>query len=230
MALLFAEHGLTVYVEDPSEENLKSLLDSAEKEGLSQKIKKCANYAEICQSLNTPRVFILSLPHGKVGDTVVDDLRPYLDPGDIIVDASNENWQTTQQRQGKLVTQNVHYVGMGVSGGYQAARRGPSMCPGGDERALEMILPLLEKVCARDKQGRACVGKVGAGGSGHYVKMVHNGIEQGMMSVIAEAFHVMNVSLGMSYDEIGDEFERWNANGELVRHNFYFIRACADLS
>jgi 6-phosphogluconate dehydrogenase len=126
MALLFAEHGLTVYVEDPSEENLKSLLDSAHKEGLSQKIKVCEDYAELCQSLSTPRVFILSLPHGEVGDTVVDDLRPYLDPGDIIVDASNENWQTTQQRQGKLVTQNVYYVGMGVSGGYQSARRGPT--------------------------------------------------------------------------------------------------------
>lgn len=105
---------------------------------------------------------------------------------------------------------------MGVSGGYQAARRGPSMCPGGDEQTLSMILPILKRFAAKDPQGRACVERCGLGGSGHYVKMLHNGIEHGMMSAIAEAFNTMNQGLGMSYAEIADVFEAWNAEGELV--------------
>ncbi|KAL8923217.1 MAG: hypothetical protein Q9172_003236 [Xanthocarpia lactea] len=104
---------------------------------------------------------------------------------------------------------------MGVSGGYQAARRGPSLCPGGEERALEIVMPLLRKVAAKDSQGNPCVARAGIGGSGHYVKMIHNGIEHGMMSALAEAWQIMNLGLLMSYDEIADEFDRWNENGEL---------------
>lgn len=105
---------------------------------------------------------------------------------------------------------------MGVSGGYQAARRGPSMCPGGEEAALDLVLPLLEKVAAKDARGKACVGRAGMGGSGHYVKMIHNGIEHGMMSALAEAWQIMSLCLGMSYDEIGDELARWNESREMA--------------
>ncbi|KAL9030385.1 MAG: hypothetical protein Q9196_001493 [Gyalolechia fulgens] len=104
---------------------------------------------------------------------------------------------------------------MGVSGGYQAARRGPSMCPGGEERALDIVMPLLQQVAAKDSNGNPCVGKVGTGGSGHYVKMIHNGIEHGMMSALAEAWQIMNQGLKMGYDEIADEFARWDKAGEL---------------
>lgn len=90
------------------------------------------------------------------------------------------------------------------------------MCPGGEERALDIIMPLLNKVAAKDAQGNPCVGKAGTGGSGHYVKMIHNGIEHGMMSALAEAWQIMNLGLRMTYDEIGNEFERWNEKGELV--------------
>ena len=90
------------------------------------------------------------------------------------------------------------------------------MCPGGQNEALDIILPLLQKVAAKDHKGRACVGKVGTGGSGHYVKMIHNGIEHGMMSGLAEAWHIMSLHLGMTYDEIGDELARWNDSGEMV--------------
>ena len=148
---------------------------------------------------------------------MVDGLHPYLEKGDLIIDASNENWKNTQRRQGKLVPQGVYYVGMGVSGGYQAARRGPSMCPGGEDRALDMVMPLLRKLAAKDEKGRRCTGRCGMGGSGHYVKMIHNGIEHGMMSAQSEAWQIMSLSLGMNYDGIGDEFARWNADGELVR-------------
>ena len=107
-------------------------------------------------------------------------------------------------------------LGMGVSGGYQAARRGPSMCPGGEEAALDLVLPLLEKVAAKDGQGKACVRGVGMGGAGHYIKMIHNGIEHGMMSALAEAWQIMSLCLGLNYDEIGEELARWNGSHEMV--------------
>lgn len=105
---------------------------------------------------------------------------------------------------------------MGVSGGYQAARRGPSLCPGGEEQALDIVMPLLRQVAAKDSQGNPCVAKAGTGGAGHYVKMIHNGIEHGMMSALAEAWQIMNIGLRMSYDDIADVFAHWNGDGELV--------------
>ncbi|KAL8768929.1 MAG: hypothetical protein Q9209_004984 [Squamulea sp. 1 TL-2023] len=215
MALLFAEHGITVSLNDPSEENMNQLLATAKKDGLQDRMQKQSSYEDLCKSLGSPKVFVFSLPHGTVGDSVVDGLHTYLAEGDIIIDASNENWQSTQRRQGKLIPQGVYYIGMGVSGGYQAARRGPSMCPGGEEKALDIVMPLLRKVAAKDSQGNSCVGKVGTGGSGHYVKMIHNGIEHGMMSALAEAWQIMNLGLRMTYDEIANEFDRWNEKGEL---------------
>ncbi|KAL8879216.1 MAG: hypothetical protein Q9198_003131 [Flavoplaca austrocitrina] len=104
---------------------------------------------------------------------------------------------------------------MGVSGGYQAARRGPSMCPGGEERALDIVMPLLQKVAAKDSQGNPYVAKAGTGGSGHYVKMIHNGIEHGMMSALAESWQIMKLGLGMTYEEVANEYDRWNKDGEL---------------
>jgi len=104
---------------------------------------------------------------------------------------------------------------MGVSGGYQAARSGPSMCPGGDDESLDIVMPLLQKVAAKDKNGNPCVGKAGTGGAGHYIKMVHNGIEHGMMSAIAEAWQIMDVGLGMTYEDIGNTMDQWNHEGPL---------------
>ncbi|KAL9099764.1 MAG: hypothetical protein Q9163_004782 [Psora crenata] len=215
MALLFAEHGIEVSLNDPSDDNMNHVLEKAKQNNLQNQLSKHSNYEDLCKSLGAPKVFVFSLPHGKVGDSVVEGLQPYLENGDLIIDASNEHWQNTQRRQGKLVSQGVYYIGMGVSGGYQAARRGPSMCPGGEDRALDLALPLLKKVAAKDASGNPCVGRCGMGGSGHYVKMVHNGIEHGMMSAQAEAWQIMNSGLGMGYDEIGDVFERWNTEGEM---------------
>ncbi|KAL8739162.1 MAG: hypothetical protein Q9181_000191 [Wetmoreana brouardii] len=109
MALLFAEHGVTVALNDPSEENMNQLLETAKKDGISNRLEKHGSYDELCKSLDSPKVFVFSLPHGTVGDSVVDGLHPYLDKGDIIIDASNEDWQNTQRRQGKLAPQYVHH-------------------------------------------------------------------------------------------------------------------------
>lgn len=215
MALLFAEKGLNVSLQDPSSKAMKGIKSQAEKDGVGERISLHEDYKSLCASLESPKVFFFSLPHGNVGDTVFDGLLPYLDKGDIIIDAGNEHWMNTERRQGKAVLRGIRYVGMGVSGGYQAARRGPSMCPGGDDESLDIVLPLLQKAAAKDAKGNACVGKAGMGGSGHYVKMLHNGIEHGMMCAISEAWGLMVHGLGMSYDEVAKEFKRWNSDGEL---------------
>ena len=110
MALLFAEHGITVLLNDPGESTVDSLLETAEKDGIRNKLEKHLDYEGLCKNLDSPKVFVFSLPHGTVGDSVVEGLHPYLEKGDLIIDASNENWQNTQRRQGKLITQGVHYV------------------------------------------------------------------------------------------------------------------------
>ncbi|KAI9821061.1 MAG: hypothetical protein M1827_003794 [Pycnora praestabilis] len=227
MAMLFAENGITVSLNDPSGETVDALIQQAKKEGFGDKLEKHLDYADLSKSLGSPKIFVFSLPHGSVGDSVCEGLHPYLDKGDIILDASNENWENTQRRQGKMVAQGVYYIGMGVSGGYQAARRGPSMCPGGEERALDIVMPLLQKVAAKDNKGRPCVSMAGVGGSGHYVKMIHNGIEHGMMSAISEAWQIMEKSIGMKYEDIGDVFAKWNSEGEL--RNTFLIKIAADI-
>tara|TARA_R110002003_G_scaffold250_6_gene17765 strand:- start:8646 stop:9371 length:726 start_codon:yes stop_codon:yes gene_type:complete len=174
-----------------------------------------ADYDSLCKSLSTPRLLVFSLPHGGVGDKVLEGLMPHLASNDIILDCGNEHYANTERRQNKVKDTGIRYIGCGVSGGYQAARAGPSMCPGGDESALHEVLPLLQKVAAKDKTGQACVGIVGKGGSGHYVKMVHNGIEHGMMSAICEAWGIMR-KMGMGYEEIGNVLREWNSAGELV--------------
>ena len=160
-------------------------------------------------------MFVFSLPHGGVGDKVLEGLEPKLSKGDIILDCGNEHFANTERRQEKCKGTGIRYIGCGVSGGYQAARAGPSMCPGGDESGLKEVLPLLQKVAAKDKEGKSCVGIIGKGGAGHYVKMVHNGIEHGMMSAICEAWGIMR-KMGLGYEEIGDVFKEWNSSGELV--------------
>ncbi|KAL1304030.1 hypothetical protein AAFC00_000468 [Neodothiora populina] len=214
MALLAAEKGCEVSLQDPSEKAMDTIIEQAEKDNVAKKMHKYTDYKSLCESLDSPKVFMFSLPHGSVGDTVLAGLLPYLDKGDIIIDCGNEHWENTERRQGKCVVRGVRYVGCGVSGGYQAARRGPSMCPGADDETLDLVFPFLQKMAAKDKHGNACVGKAGSGGAGHYVKMVHNGIEHGMMSAISEAWGIMTNGLGMDEDEIGDVFEKWNKEGE----------------
>ena len=111
MALLFAEHGVTVLLNDPSEDAIDQLLNQAKKDGLEENLIKHTTYQELCNGLDSPKVIVFSLPHGTVGDMVVDGLHPYLEIGDIIIDASNEDWKNTQRRQGKLISQGVYYIG-----------------------------------------------------------------------------------------------------------------------
>ncbi|KAI1351728.1 6-phosphogluconate dehydrogenase [Xylaria sp. FL0043] len=215
MSLLFAEHGYEVYFFDPSDQNMDRLERMYRDIHLESKIHRTGGYDELCSKLGETKIFVFSTPHGAPADKCVESLRPHLNPGDIIIDCGNEHWENTERRQRELEPKGVHYIGCGVSGGYQAARAGPSMSPGGSAEGLEKVMPFLRSVAARDAQGRPCTNPVGPGGSGHYVKMVHNGIEQGMMSVIAEVWLLLTEGLGMSNEDVGDVFQSWNEKGPL---------------
>ena len=145
----------------------------------------------------------------------------------MIIDCSNELWENTEKRQKRLDPKGIHYIGCGVSGGYQSARSGPSCSPGGSEEGLKAVMPFLKQIAAKDGNGRPCVEPVGPGGSGHYFKMVHNGIEQGMMSVIAEVWYILTTGLQLSYEEVADIFESWNKEGPL--HNCFLVSIGVDI-
>jgi 6-phosphogluconate dehydrogenase len=200
------------------EENVDKLVQEAKKKKLDDKIIKQTSYGDLAKSIDVPqeeKYFVFSIPHGPTGDKVIEGLLPHLKKGDILIDASNEHWERTERRQAKLEPEGIHYIGMGVSGGYQSARHGPSCSPGGTPEALKKVMPFLEQFADKDKKDRPCVVPVGPGGSGHYVKMVHNGIEQAMMSIIAEVWAIMHKGLGMPYIEIADVFTAWNKDGPL---------------
>lgn len=186
MTLLMAEHGYHVFFHDPSDANMATLDKQEHDLHLHDKVTRCSSYDEVCDKIKEegkPRVFVLSTPHGEPADKCIEAVKDKLEKGDMFVDCGNEHWTNTERRQKLLDPMGVHYIGCGVSGGYQSARAGPSMSPGGSKEALDKVMPFLRTIAAKDKNGKPCTVEVGPGGSGHYVKMVHNGIEQGMMSV-----------------------------------------------
>lgn len=160
---------------------------------------------DFVQSLERPRKVILMLKAGDAVDSMAQVLEPLLQEGDVIVDGGNEWYENTERRQSQFLDRGIHWVGMGVSGGEKGARNGPSLMVGGDEEAYAMLEKMLDAVAAP-----GCMNRMGFGGSGHYVKMVHNGIEYGMMQAIAEVYWIMKVYNGMGNDEIADVFDAWN--------------------
>jgi 6-phosphogluconate dehydrogenase len=219
MALAFSELGLDVSIWDVKGRNVDGLLDKAKKtKSLKGSLDGFYEVEGFMKSLDQcpQRLFLFSITHGSPADSVVAQLHDQLRDGDIILDGGNEHYRNTERRQGHLSGKGVTWIGVGVSGGYQAARHGPSLSPGGDAAAVKRVLPLLEKYAARDsKSNRPCVEYIGPHGSGHYVKMVHNGIENGMLSTMCEAWSLLSQCLGLTYDEIGNVFDSWNATGEL---------------
>lgn len=164
---------------------------------------------DLIQQLPQPRVVMLMVTAGRAVDAVIQQLLPLLAQGDIIIDGGNSNYQNTERRWQDLQPQGIHFIGMGVSGGEEGARHGPSLMPGGAAEAWPHIRPIFQAVAAQ-ADGQACCQWLGQGGAGHYVKMVHNGIEYGDMQLIAEACQLMQYALGMDSDAIADTFARWN--------------------
>lgn len=171
------------------------------------------NLADFVASLTAPRVILLMITAGRAVDAVIAQLLPLLSHGDIIIDGGNSHYPDTTRRWQELRAQGIRFVGMGVSGGEEGARHGPSLMPGGDVEAWSVIREMFQTVAAQ-VDGVACCQWLGEGGAGHYVKMVHNGIEYGDMQLIAEVCHLMRHALGMDYDAMADTFATWN-NGKL---------------
>ena len=159
--------------------------------------------AELAASLARPRIVFLMATAGKVVDLVIEGLLPHLDAGDIIIDGGNSYFKDSQRRWRELAAHGIRFLGMGISGGEEGARHGPSIMPGGDPTAWPLVRHVFESIAARAEDGEPCCRWVGEGGAGHYVKMIHNGIEYGDMQLIAEAWQLMRDGLGMPTAQIG---------------------------
>ncbi len=164
---------------------------------------------EFVGALERPRRIMMMIRAGAPVDMVLKDLTPLLDPGDIVIDGGNSWFEDTRRREAALKEKNLFFFGVGVSGGEEGARHGPSLMPGGDAKAYELIRPVLEAIAAKTESG-ACVTHVGPDGAGHFVKMVHNGIEYADMQCIAESYHLLRDLLGFGPAEIADTFAAWN--------------------
>jgi 6-phosphogluconate dehydrogenase len=180
-----------------------------EKEDQNGNLKGFSEVEPFIASLNTPRAVMMLVPAGKIVDEVIAELLPLLDQGDILIDGGNSHFTDTNRRVDELEAKGFHFFGMGVSGGEEGARRGPSMMPGGDKDAYNVMKPILESIAAK-VDGEPCVTYIGPGASGHFVKMVHNGIEYGLMQLIAEAYEIMKKGLAMDNAAIGQVFTKWN--------------------
>src|SRR6478609_1746886 len=172
-----------------------------------------AELPALVAALRRPRRLIMLVKAGQVVDDTIAMVRPLLSPGDILIDGGNEHFRTTERRLAELTPSGIHFFGMGVSGGEEGARLGPSLMPGGDRAAYDDMAPILTKIAAQVDDG-PCVTYCGPGGAGHYVKMVHNGIEYGDMELIAEAYDILRSVGGLSNAELADTFDEWN-RGEL---------------
>ncbi|MBW4889171.1 NADP-dependent phosphogluconate dehydrogenase [Mucilaginibacter sp. HMF5004] len=177
--------------------------------GAKGNVKGFSDVEPFVASLNSPKAIMMLVPAGKIVDEVIEELLPFLDKGDILIDGGNSHFTDTNRRVDYLEAKGFHFFGMGVSGGEEGARRGPSMMPGGDKAAYNVMKPILEAIAAKI-DGVPCVTYIGPGASGHFVKMVHNGIEYGLMQLIAETYEVLRNGLQLSNEEIHDVFAKWN--------------------
>lgn len=161
-------------------------------------------------SVERPRKIMMMIRAGKPVDLVIESLLPYLEKGDIVIDGGNSNWEDSERREAYLRERGIYFVGAGISGGEEGALNGPSIMPGGAVEAWEHIAPIFTKIAAKAEDGTPCCSWVGAGGSGHFVKMVHNGIEYGDMQLIAEAYGMMREHGSLSNDEMSAILAEWN--------------------
>jgi 6-phosphogluconate dehydrogenase len=178
-------------------------------EARGKRIKGCASLEELVESLASPRKIMLMVQAGKAVDDVIQQLVPLIDKGDLIIDGGNSFYKDTERRAVDLAAQGINYIGTGVSGGEYGALHGPAIMPGGQEDAYAMVAPIFQAIAAV-AEGEPCVAYLGPRGAGHYVKMVHNGIEYGDMQLIAEAYDIMHRALDLGATELGEIFGAWN--------------------
>ena len=210
LLLNIADHGFAAIGFD-KDASKGTLLESSATDGTT--VKGVASLADMISHLKTPRKIMILVPAGAPVDSVINDLLPLVSPGDIIIDGGNSHFTDTLRRIKFLEDKKVHFMGMGVSGGEHGARTGPSIMPGGDVEAWNEVRPILEAVSAKVNDD-PCVAYMGKDAAGHYVKMVHNGIEYAIMQLISEAYDFLKRGLELSNEEIHGVFKKWN-DGEL---------------
>jgi 6-phosphogluconate dehydrogenase len=205
LLLNMADHGFSVIGFD-KDESKNSALEAAATPGTT--VKGVPDLAHMVQQLQTPRKVMMLVPAGKPVDDVIASLLPLLEKGDVIIDGGNSHYTDTLRRVQSLQGTGINFMGMGVSGGEQGARTGPSMMPGGNEEAYLHLKPVLESIAAK-VNSEPCVGYLGKGGAGHYVKMVHNGIEYAIMQLISESYALLKHG-GLNNDQLHEVFKSWN--------------------
>ena len=221
-----AEHGFSCVGYDLDAAKRQLLLD----EGAGMEISAAENVGAFAEALAAPRKIMLLVPAGKIVDGVIEGLLPHLDKGDIIIDGGNSHFVDTETREAYLAGKGIEFLGVGVSGGEEGARHGASIMPGGNEEVYEQVRPILEAASAK-VNGEPCVTYIGASSAGHFVKMVHNGIEYGLMQILAETYDFMFRVLKMNYSEMSKTFSKWNdseLNSFLVEITAEVLLKCDD--
>ncbi|OBS10946.1 NADP-dependent phosphogluconate dehydrogenase [Acidihalobacter prosperus] len=225
IALNLASHGTRVAGYNHTSEKAEAFSRRATNElGSSGVAIGSSDLPAFIRSLGTPRILLLMVPAAAV-DEVLDELGAYLQPGDIVIDGGNSHYPDTERRLKQLAAQGLHFIGMGISGGESGARHGPSMMPGGEEAAWRHLRPLLEPAAAIATDGKPCVAWMGSGGAGHFVKMVHNGIEYAIMQLIAEVYDLLHRGGGLDNAHLHHLFASWR-EGPLAS---YLVEITADI-
>ncbi|WP_421759679.1 NADP-dependent phosphogluconate dehydrogenase [Devosia sp.] len=227
LALNIAEKGYTIAVHNRTASKIDDFVVMAKEQGLDGKVVPEADLAEFIQSVKRPRSIIIMVKAGKPVDEMIEQLLPHLEAGDAILECGNSLFTDTQRRFDYLTPKGIGYLGIGVSGGEEGARHGPSIMVGGAEQQWKNAQPILEAISAKF-DGEPCCAYLGEGGAGHFVKMIHNGIEYGDMQMIAEVYGVMRDGLGMTPKAASDVFKGWNGgplNSYLIEITGYVLEA-----
>lgn len=216
------DHGYTVAVWNRTTPKVDAFLEGPAK---GSKVIGAHSLKEFVSKLKRPRKIMLMVRAGQAVDDIIAEVLPFLEKGDIIIDGGNSHYPDTNRRVDMMKEKGMHFIGTGISGGEEGARHGPSIMPGGDEEAWPEIKEIFQAISAKADDGAPCCDWVGDGGAGHYVKMVHNGIEYGDMQIICEGYHLMHNLLGYGPDELHKVFAKWN-EGQL---DSYLIEITRDI-
>ena len=222
LVLNMESHGFCAAVYNRSVEKVDRFIEGR---GKGKNFIGCHSIEELCANLKAPRRIMMMVKAGKPVDELIEQLLPHLDQGDILIDGGNSFFQDTIRRTNYLKTKGINFIGSGVSGGEEGALLGPAIMPGGAEEAWPAVKPIFQAIAAKVSGGLPCCEWVGSDGAGHYVKMVHNGIEYGDMQMICEAYWIMKNLLGLSAEELHEEFSKWN-EGDL---NSYLIEITSNI-
>jgi 6-phosphogluconate dehydrogenase len=223
IALNIEDKGYSVSVYNRTYEKTKNFIKN---EAKGKNIFPFSSIESLLNSLRSPKKILLMIKAGQPVDDMIGKLTPYLDEGDIIIDGGNTYYLDTSRRIKKLKEKKILYLGMGISGGEEGALKGPSIMPGGSRQVYDMVKEMLGKIAAQTDDGPCCT-YIGNGSAGHFVKMIHNGIEYGIMQAMSETYDIMNKVLNLSAYEIGDIFERWNEgqlNSYLMEISYKIMR------